>query len=241
MSAERAKVRAYQKSRLCPAQRSQPAERRRALTTTGTPAARGSGAIVYLECLDLDLLSQVTRRLEAWARARGWRVTVSHVTLHPENSAPTPTRFPFHDPLAWGVLGREAEWIEAHRRDIEFFGEPPAGTLHLQCSSWLRTLACLRARGLVSQAEALEGVGAELPCPDYTFMLVGPFFQNDFVLDADRVWSDLARVFQTKVASELESAAVELLGARVVEGNAGWRADHYGLQIESLLARAMNT
>lgn len=239
MSAEGARVRAYQKSRMSPLQRSRPAERRRGLSATGTPSTKGPGTLVYLECLDLDLLGQVTRRLEGWARPRGWRVTVSHVTLHPENSAPTPTRFPFHDPLAWGVLGHELEWIEAHRRDLGFFGEPPAGTLHLQCSGWLRTLACLRARGLMSQAEDLEGVGAELPCPDQTFMLVGPFFQNDLALDSDGGWSDLARAFQTKVASELESAAVDLLGARLVEGNPGWRADHYGLQIESLLARAL--
>lgn len=208
----------------------------------GRATSERPGHIVYLECLDLDLLQEVARRLGSWAGARGWKVTGSLVTLHPENCLPSATRFPFHDPLAWPVMGREGEWIEAHRRDVSYFGEPPAGTLHLQCSGWLRTLACLKARGLAPQANILESVGAELPCPDHTFVLVGPFSEiHGFACgthDSDQEWSLLGRAFEQKVADELESSAVALLGARVVEGNQGWSSAHYSLQIESVLDRA---
>lgn len=245
MSTESVKAKSHRKRSLS-TMKGLPQKRRTVYRPT---AARSSterpGTIIYLECLDLDLLSQVCQRLERWSRARGWKVTNSFVTLHPENRAPSSARFPFHDPLAWPVLGREADWIEAHRRDVDNFGEPPAGTLHLQCSGWVRTLACLKARGLAPQAEILESVGAELPCPNHTFMLVGPFSKMRSsaypASEPECVWSLLGRAFERKVADEMEAAAVRLLGARVVEGNPGWSAAHYGLQIESMLARHLDS
>ncbi len=206
----------------------------------GRAVKEGPGVILHLEGLDLDLLGGVARRLESWAGLRGWRVTRSSMTLHPDNSAPSSTRFPFHDPLAWPVVGREREWIEAHRRDLELFTEPAPGTLHLQCSGWLRTLACLRARGQGRLAEMLEAVGAEMPTPDHAFVLEGaPGPPRLVLLDPDEGpdWPHLGRAFEARVAQELRAAAVEWNGARVLEANPGWGAAHYGLQIESVLAR----
>jgi hypothetical protein len=75
-------------------------------------------------------------------------------------------------------------------------------------------------------------------------MLVGPFSKTrSFTYTAkeiDHEWSLLGRAFERKVAEEMEAAAVRLLGAKVVEGNSGWSAAHYGLQIESMLARHMD-
>jgi RNase adaptor protein for sRNA GlmZ degradation len=62
-------------------------------------------------------------------------------------------------------------FLQAHCWDAEHFQPPPLGTIHLQDSCWMRTLAFARFSGDVTAARRLEQAAANFPRFDLVFFL----------------------------------------------------------------------
>jgi thymidylate kinase len=99
-----------------------------------------AGRILLIEGLDLAGKSTLIRNLEADLTRRGIPVRVSRNALCPDNPIATLADQVRRDPQA-GLIETGALFLASHLWDERHFTPPPDGTVHLQDSCWLRTLA----------------------------------------------------------------------------------------------------
>jgi dTMP kinase len=99
-----------------------------------------AGRVVLIEGLDLAGKSTLVRNLQAELTRRGIPVRVSRNSLCPANPIAALADQVRRDPHA-GLIETGALFLAAHLWDARHFTPPPAGTVHLQDSCWLRTLA----------------------------------------------------------------------------------------------------
>lgn len=99
-----------------------------------------AGRVVLIEGLDLAGKSTLVRNLQAELTRRGIPVRVSRNALCPDNLVAALADQVRRDPEA-GLIETGALFLAAHLWDARHFTPPPDGTIHLQDSCWLRTLA----------------------------------------------------------------------------------------------------
>ena len=99
-----------------------------------------TGPVVLIEGLDLAGKSTLSDRLSAELEHRGVQTRRSRNALCPDNPVARLADKLRRDPTVSGVE-TGALFLAAHCWDARHFQAPPVGELHLQDSSWLRTLA----------------------------------------------------------------------------------------------------
>jgi dTMP kinase len=99
-----------------------------------------AGRVVLVEGLDLAGKSTLVRNLQAELTRRGIPVRVSRNALCPDNPIAALADQVRRDPDA-GLIETGALFLAAHLWDARHFSPPLDGTVHLQDSCWLRTLA----------------------------------------------------------------------------------------------------
>ena len=98
------------------------------------------GRVILIEGLDLAGKTTLVGNLQReWTR-RGIPVRVSRNALCPDNPIAALADQLRRDPNA-GLLETGALFLAAHLWDARHWTPPPDGTIHLQVSCWLRTLA----------------------------------------------------------------------------------------------------
>ncbi|HET6880577.1 MAG TPA: hypothetical protein VFI31_10505 [Pirellulales bacterium] len=117
------------------------------------PANRGR--VVLIEGMDLAGKSTLVRNLQVELERRGVPVRVSRNALCPENPIAPIADDLRRDPAA-GLLETGALFLASHLWDARHFVPPPSGTIHLQDSCWLRTLAYHTVRGTPGIPELLR-------------------------------------------------------------------------------------
>lgn len=108
------------------------------------PANRGR--VILIEGMDLAGKSTLVRNLRVELERRGIPVRVSRNALCPDNPIARVADELRRDPAA-GLLETSALFLASHLWDARHFAPPPPGTIHLQDSCWLRTLAYHTVRG----------------------------------------------------------------------------------------------
>src|SRR5438270_13332793 len=114
-----------------------------------------AGKVVLIEGLDLAGKSTLARNLERELTRRGVRVRVSRNALCPDNPIAALADQLRRDPSA-GLVETGALFLAAHLWDARHFRPPPEGTIHLQDSCWLRTLAYHTMQGTPGIPELLR-------------------------------------------------------------------------------------
>jgi thymidylate kinase len=99
-----------------------------------------AGRVLLIEGLDLAGKSTLVRNLQVELTRRGVPVRVSRNALCPDNPIAALADELRRDPHA-GLIETGALFLAAHLWDARHFSPPPDGTVHLQDSCWLRTLA----------------------------------------------------------------------------------------------------
>lgn len=106
----------------------------------------GRGRVVLIEGMDLAGKSTLVQNLQQELTRRGIPVRVNRNALCPDNPiAPIADKLR-RDPAA-GLLETGALFLASHLWDARHFVPPPPGTVHIQDSCWLRTLAYHTASG----------------------------------------------------------------------------------------------
>ncbi len=105
-----------------------------------------AGTVVLIEGLDLAGKSTLVQNLARELASRGIAVRVSRNALCPDNPIAALADRVRRDPEA-GLLETGALFLAAHLWDARHWTPPPDGTIHIQDSCWLRTLAYHTARG----------------------------------------------------------------------------------------------
>jgi thymidylate kinase len=129
-----------------------------------------NGPLILIEGLDLAGKSTLFRRLVADLQQRGVAVRASRNALCPENRIAKLADELRRDPTA-GFVETGALFLAAHCWDARHFHRPPAGTAHIQDSSWLRTLAFHTHNRTPAIAEALRSASASFPAFDAAIFL----------------------------------------------------------------------
>jgi thymidylate kinase len=99
-----------------------------------------AGRVVLVEGLDLAGKSTLVKNLAGELAGRGVPVRVSRNSLCPDNPIAALADQVRRDPCA-GLAETGALFLAAHLWDARHFAPPADGTVHLQDSCWLRTLA----------------------------------------------------------------------------------------------------
>ena len=99
-----------------------------------------AGRVILIEGLDLAGKSTLVLNLQKELTRRGIPVRVSRNALCPDNPIATLADQLRRYPNA-GLIEMGALFLAAHLWDARNFTPPPDGTVHLQDSCWLRTLA----------------------------------------------------------------------------------------------------
>ncbi len=121
-----------------------------------------AGQVVLVEGLDLAGKSTLVRDLQAELTRRGIPVRVSRNALCPDNPIAALADQVRRDPHA-GLVETGAIFLAAHLWDARHFRPPPDGTVHLQDSCWLRTLAYHTYRGTPGIPDLLREAVASFP------------------------------------------------------------------------------
>jgi dTMP kinase len=118
------------------------------------------GRVVLIEGLDLAGKTTLVRAVQADLARKGIPFRAARNALCPENPVARLADELRRDPGA-GRLETGALFLAAHLWDARHFRPPPPGTLHIQDSCWLRTLAYHRFRGTprIPDLLAAEAVG----------------------------------------------------------------------------------
>ena len=128
------------------------------------------GKVVLIEGLDLAGKSTLVRGLRDELTRRGIPVRVSRNALCPENPIAPVADALRRDPGA-GLVETGALFLASHRWDARHFRRPPAGTIHIQDSCWLRTLTYHTYRGTPRITELLLEAIPSFPRFDATLFL----------------------------------------------------------------------
>jgi thymidylate kinase len=181
------------------------------------------GRLILIEGLDLAGKSTLIEGLASHYRRKGWRVTVSHGDLCPENPVGKVTR----EMMRWdpGFTPEEGGplFLASHLWDLRNF-QPPDGptSLHIQDSCALRSLAFERVIGRPEYAEHLERVVDRLPVFDAAYVLTASLAVRRRRYQ-QRIQNDLHDAFMlrdpvrfSQVDSELLHLAVQKCRARLM-------------------------
>lgn len=198
------------------------------------------GSLILIEGLDLAGKSTLFDRLLAEMRQRGVLAGSSRNALCPGNPIAQLADDLRRDPAA-GMVETGALFLAAHCWDSRNFRMPPAGAVHLQDSSWLRTLAFHTHHGTPAIPAALRDASTTFPVFDAVIFLTANVSRRQRRLaqrEAERPgandWQDhlVARAPDEFCALEdrLRELSVELVGAVVL--------DTSDLSPESVLAAA---
>jgi len=129
-----------------------------------------AGRIILIEGLDLAGKSTLVRNLQAELTRRGVPVRVSRNALCPENPIAALADQVRRDPHA-GLVETGSLFLAAHLWDARRFTPPPDGTVHLQDSCWLRTLAYHTWKGTPAIPDQLSGAAGCFPRFDVVVFL----------------------------------------------------------------------
>ncbi|MBL8793293.1 MAG: hypothetical protein JNM56_05265 [Planctomycetia bacterium] len=129
-----------------------------------------AGRVILVEGLDLAGKSTLVRNLQAELTRRGVPVRVSRNALCPDNPIAALADQVRRDPQA-GLIETGALFLAAHLWDARHFTPPPDGTVHLQDSCWLRTLAYHSWKDTPAIAEQLARAARYFPRFDFTVFL----------------------------------------------------------------------
>jgi thymidylate kinase len=117
---------------------------------------------VLIEGLDLAGKSTLVRAVQAELVRKGMPFRAARNALCPDNPLATVADELRRDPLAGG-LETGALFLAAHLWDARNFRPPSPGTLHLQDSCWLRTLAYHRLSGTPGVPDLLAAEAVHFP------------------------------------------------------------------------------
>jgi len=129
-----------------------------------------NGPLILIEGLDLAGKSTLFHRLVAELQQRGVAVRTSRNALCPENRIALLADELRRDPTA-GFVETGALFLAAHCWDARHFRRPPAGTVQIQDSSWLRTLAFHTHHRTPAIPEELRSASASFPAFDAAIFL----------------------------------------------------------------------
>ncbi len=104
------------------------------------------GKVVLIEGLDLAGKSTLVHNLQVELARRQMPVRVSRNALCTNNPI-APIADAIRRDAGAGLIETGALFVAAHLWDARHFEPPPSGTIHLQDSCWLRTLAYHTVRG----------------------------------------------------------------------------------------------
>ncbi len=182
------------------------------------------GRLVLVEGLDLAGKSTLIAGLARVYSERGWKVTVSHGDLCPDNPVAKVTRQmmrwdPGFTPEEGGPL-----FLASHLWDLRHFKYPRGRReIHIQDSCALRSLAFERVVGHSEMAEKFASVARRLPRFDAAFVLTASLATR-YQRYAQRVGNDLHDAFMlrdpvrfSRVDSEILHLCVSEVGARLID------------------------
>jgi dTMP kinase len=121
-----------------------------------------SGRIVLIEGLDLAGKSTLVKWVVGELTSRGVPVRSSRNSLCPDNPLAALADRLRRDPTA-SVIETGALFLAAHLWDVRHFQSPPPGTVHVQDSCWLRTLAWHTHRGTPAIPALLQEAAEAFP------------------------------------------------------------------------------
>lgn len=181
------------------------------------------GRLILVEGLDLAGKSTLIKGLEGHYRRAGWKVTVSHGDLCPENPVAQVTR----EMMRWdpGFTPQEGGplFLASHLWDLRNFRRPRGEReVHIQDSCALRSLAFEKVVGQANFVELFEGVVSRLPIFDASFVLTASLetrrqrYKLREVNDLHDQFMFKDPVSFSRVDSELLHLAVNHTGARIV-------------------------
>lgn len=130
--------------------------------------------MILIEGLDLAGKSTLVSGLRQHYQQQGLEVRVANGQLCPENPVARVAREMVRWDEGFGGLEAGALFLSSHLWDLRHFRPVGAGTLHLQDSCWLRSLAFEKVKGNPRVAELMEATAPDTP----------PFIKA-FVLTAD--------------------------------------------------------
>jgi hypothetical protein len=120
--------------------------------------------------MDLAGKTTLVRILQTELTRRGIPVRVGRNSLCADNPIAALADQLRRDPEA-GLLETGAAFLAAHLWDARHFRPPPDGTIHLQASSWLRTVSYHMVRGTPQIAGLLLEASAAFPTYDRAVFL----------------------------------------------------------------------
>jgi thymidylate kinase len=121
-----------------------------------------AGTVVLIEGLDLAGKSTLVANLARELASRGIPVRVSRNALCPENPIAALADELRRAPEA-GLLETGALFLAAHAWDARHWTPPPNGTIHIQDSCWLRTLAYHTFHATPGIPALLQGTMSSFP------------------------------------------------------------------------------
>ncbi len=130
--------------------------------------------MILVEGLDLAGKSTLVRNLTEHYHRQGLQVRVANGQLCPQNPVAQVAREMVRWDEGFGGLEAGAIFLSSHLWDLRHFEVAPSGTLHLQDSCWLRSLAFEKVKGDPQIATLMEATGPSTPS-----------FTRAFVLTAD--------------------------------------------------------
>lgn len=182
------------------------------------------GRLILVEGLDLAGKSTLIKRLQSHYQKAGWKVTVSHGDLCPENPVAKVTR----DMMRWDPDFTPAEggplFLASHLWDLRNFRRPTAeNEVHIQDSCALRSLAFEKVVGRPHFVDLFQDVVNRLPRFDAAFVLTASLstrrrrYQTRELNDLHDQFMFKDPVSFSRIDSELLHLAVKHTGARLVE------------------------
>lgn len=98
------------------------------------------GTMVLIEGLDLAGKSTLTKNLIQQLKNKNYKISYSKNALVPNNPIAAKADILRKEPNA-GLLESGSLFLASHLYDIKTFKYPPKNTIHIQDSSWLRTIS----------------------------------------------------------------------------------------------------
>ncbi len=129
------------------------------------------GRIILVEGLDLAGKSTLVARLRESLEATGFSLRGSNGELCPQNPTARVAREMVRWDEGFGGLEAGALFLSAQMWDARHFRPPSSGQIHLQDSSWLRSLAFERVLGSPIVAQMMEEQAKNLPAFDQALIL----------------------------------------------------------------------